>query len=479
MKKELINLLNELEEEDLDNILTDLYEFYYSFIAITYSDYVDADHIEILADKLTEVYLDKINNLCIAMPPRHSKSSIVTLAFPLWLIFNNPDLKILIVNAEANLSESFGIRIREFIKEYGSIFNVYLSDVKHSSTHIKFEDKEGNLYKGSIRLVGAEGSITGQDADYLILDDIYKGFADITPTLLEKKIEWFKTMILQRKEPHTKLLILHTRFHSNDLQGYLKEHSSKDYNFLEFSAIKKDGTPLWKNRFSIEFLKKQMEEMGERLFSSIYQQKPLDEQGSFFNVDKINWLDKPFNLSDVHVQGRVRSWDLAYSDSSKGIQRDFTVGVPMYKLDNHTYYITDFVYGQFGEGLKNKLIETAKSDGVGYKILIETGTSSGASEFLYNEYAKYLKGYRTVQSKPIGSKVDRATPFKNAILDGKIYIFIRNEEIRAELIKQLKAFPLGSTHDDIIDAIAYGYTELESKSESVVMTSGRRKRFSF
>ena len=47
MKKELIELLNNLEEEDLDNILTDLYEFYFNFVAVTYKDFVDAEHIEI------------------------------------------------------------------------------------------------------------------------------------------------------------------------------------------------------------------------------------------------------------------------------------------------------------------------------------------------------------------------------------------------------------------------------------------------
>ncbi len=93
------------------------------------------------------------------------------------------------MNAEASLSENFGIRLREYIREYCEIFDVYLSDVKHSSTHIKFENKHGRLYKGSIRLTGASGSITGPDANILILDDIYKGFADITPTLLEKKID--------------------------------------------------------------------------------------------------------------------------------------------------------------------------------------------------------------------------------------------------------------------------------------------------
>lgn len=188
-----MNLLNELSEEDLDLMLNDLYEFYYNFIALRYSDYVDADHIKAIADKLTELYLNETKkHLCLAIAPRHSKSSIVTLAFPLWLIFQNPDKNILIVNAEASLSENFGIRLREYVKEYGEIFDVYLSDVKHSSTHIKFEDRNGRLYKGSIRLTGASGSITGQDADILILDDIYKGFSDITPTLLDKRLNGLK-----------------------------------------------------------------------------------------------------------------------------------------------------------------------------------------------------------------------------------------------------------------------------------------------
>ena len=470
MKNKLIRLLNKLTTNDLENMLLDLYEFYYNFIAITYSDDVDAPHIRILADELTEIFLGYKNNLCVAMPPRHSKTSVVTLAFPLWLIFQDPNLKILIVNAEASLSENFGIRLREFIKLYGAVFNVYLSDVKHSSTHIKFCDKNGHLYKGSIRLVGSNGSITGQDADYLILDDIYKGFSDITPTLLDKKIEWFKTMILQRKEPQTKLIILHTRWATNDLQGYLKENYTNKYNFLSFPAIKKDGSPLWAERYSIEFLNQQLQEMGERLFSSIYQQKPLDETGSFFNVEKIIWHDEPFNKAEKELMA-CRSWDLAYSDESKGISRDSTVGVPMYR-HGEAYIITDFVFGQFGEGLKNKLKSTAQSDGVGMPILIESGTVGGASKFLFNEYASYLTGFRTYQSEPIGSKVDRATPFKNAILDGKIHIAVMNDNLRAELLKQLKAFPLGA-HDDIIDALSYGFNWLNKFGGGSIVSVGK------
>ena len=100
MKRELVSLLNKLDTEDFENMLLDLYEFYYNFIALRYKDYVDAPHIRELADMLMSLYLnDNSKHLCISVPPRHSKSSIVTLAFPLWLIFHDPDLKILIVNA--------------------------------------------------------------------------------------------------------------------------------------------------------------------------------------------------------------------------------------------------------------------------------------------------------------------------------------------------------------------------------------------
>ena len=472
MKRELVNLLNNLDREDLEDMTLDLYEFYYNFIALRYSNYVDANHIKELADKLMSLYLDETDkHLCVSIAPRHSKSSIVTLAFPLWLIFQNPDLNILIVNAEASLSENFGIRLREFIREYGEIFDVYLSDVKHSSTHLKFEDKHGRLYKGSIRLTGASGSITGQDADLLILDDVYKGFQDITPTLLDKKIEWYKTMILQRKEPQTKIIILHTRWASNDLQGYLQEHSPDKYDFVSFPAIKEDGKPLWSERYSIEFLESQMEEMGERLFSCIFQQKPLDESGSFFNVEMINFHDERYDTRDKQVYV-CRSWDLAYSDESKGDVNDSTAGVLMYRESENFFAITDLQYGQYGEGLKAHLKSIAKQDGSNVHILLETGTKGGASKFLFNEYASYLQGHYCIQSEPIGSKSDRAYAFRQAILDGKIHVYLTNDALRGEFIKQMRSFPLGK-HDDIIDACSYAFNHLNKFSNGSMIKAGR------
>lgn len=379
---------------------------------------------------------------------------MVTLAYPLWLIFQNPNLNILVVNAEASLSENFGIRLREYVKDYGGFFNVYLSDVKHSSTHIKFENKAGELYQGSIRLVGATGSITGQDADYLIIDDPYKGVDDITPTLLRKKIDWFDAIIEQRIEPQTRLIILHTRWHNDDLQGYFHRYREDDYEFLTFPAILSDGTPLWSERYSIVDLEKKRESIGERLFQSIYQQKPIDDESHFFKMENVHW-----HRPDKQIIQSVRGWDIAASEEEqKG--NDYTAGVPVHLLEDNSILITDYEHGMFGEETAQEVKETTVNDGVDTIVVIETGVAA-AGKLLYREWEKQLEGYFIEQATPVHSKVDRATPLQNKIYDGEVYIDIQDNVLRQRFIDEFRAFPLGK-HDDIVDATSHAFNYLNT-----------------
>ena len=329
-----------MKEEKLVKVLGDLFKSYYVFVGSEYGNATKPVHIKCLASELTSITRSG-GRLCVSMPPRHSKSSMVSLAFPLWLVWHNPDLDILIVNAEASLSENFGIRLRELFKRYEEVSGIYLSDVKHSSTHLKFQNKNGNLFNGSIRLVGASGSITGSNADYLIIDDPYKGFEDITPSLLEKKVNWFNNIILQRLEPTSRLIICHTRWSENDLQGYLQQHHSAEYKFLSFPAIQEDGTSLWSERYTTEFLEQRRQEMGSRLFEAIYQQRPLDETSDFFCLDNIDF--EPTVKQDDVVYS-VRAWDIA---SGEAKHDDYTAGVLMHKTRDDHYFITDLVHGHF------------------------------------------------------------------------------------------------------------------------------------
>ena len=111
-----------------------------------------------------------------------SKSSLITLSYPIYEYLHNKDLNIVIVTSTMTLAEKFGIIIKEWFNVHGNKFNCFKSDIKHSKTHLMFEDRNGALYNGSIRLTSAGSTLTGLDIDILILDDIYKGLTDITPS---------------------------------------------------------------------------------------------------------------------------------------------------------------------------------------------------------------------------------------------------------------------------------------------------------
>ena len=200
---------------------------------LTVKNSIPAKHVHDVSNILVNVTLndDYYNRLCVSQPPRTAKSSLITLSYPFWLILNNPDTNIVIVNNTQTLAENFGIRLRQLFIDYRDLLelnNIRLSDTKHSNSFFMFESLDGKLYDGSIKLMGTGGTLTGQDVDILICDDLIKGFSDCTPTLLDKKIEWFKSIILQRLEPHSKLIILGTRWASNDIIGYLETNQPDD-----------------------------------------------------------------------------------------------------------------------------------------------------------------------------------------------------------------------------------------------------------
>lgn len=439
-----------IDEKTKKKFINDLYFFYRYFISSRYEEPVPAPHIKKLSRELMK--LSKSggkNRLAVSMPPRHSKSSMVTLAFPLWLILQNPNLNIMIVCGSQSLVEKFGIQLREQITRIGKNFGVYLSDVKYSNSHLMFCDKEGNLCDGEIKLFPSGGGITGNDADYLILDDPYRGVDDeFTPSALQKKIDWANRVIEQRIEPHTKYCILHTRWHSMDLIGHYKQTEPEEYTFIEFPAIKENGKPLWEDRYNIDDLLKKKKRQGERLFSAIYQQQPIDDTSNFFNMKKLR-----FGLPDGFSEDMVcRAWDIASGDELSN--NDYTAGAKLVKSGDD-YVFTDLVHGKFGSNTMNIIRSTTHGDTVNSHVVIETGVA-GAGELLYQEWSKQLKGFIVERANVSGgkSKADRAVPLKNAIEDGFVYIDIGDETVRDVMLKEMKSFPNGE-HDDIVDAMAH------------------------
>ena len=449
------------------------------YSTLTVRDSVPAKHVWSISEYLLDTLLDdnKPDRLTVSQPPRTAKSSLITLSFPFWLILMNPEFNILIVNYSQDLANDFGLLLRQLFLDNQKLLaerDIFVSDKEFSKSKFRFENGKGE-FLGSIRLVGTGGAITGRDVDICIVDDYIKGFDDCTPTQLDKLYNWFKGVLLQRLEPHSKLFILATRWHSQDIIGRLKEDEPDKYRFVEIPAINDDGTCIWNNRYSIDFFEERRKEIGDRLFESLYQQRPLDETGDYFNIDRI-FYDDSYDHNTAHIIGKVRSWDLAYTAEDENKSSDYTAGAYIYKNYKGEYILSDLVYGKFGEENINRIKSTAKQDTPNTPILIETGTVGGASEMLYREYKNKIRGYNIKQSLPVGSKVDRAFKLQQVMLDGKFGITIYDDKLREEVLKQFRAFPYGA-HDDIIDACSYAIEYLEPiNMKSNVGVSGKNGR---
>ena len=81
-----------------------------TFIARTFAHldpqtrYAHNWHIDLLADRLTQVYQGKLRRLIITVPPRSLKSICASVAFPAWVLGRDPSKRIICASYGQELS---------------------------------------------------------------------------------------------------------------------------------------------------------------------------------------------------------------------------------------------------------------------------------------------------------------------------------------------------------------------------------------
>src|SRR5215468_6268744 len=86
-------------------------------------------HIEVIAAKLAAVAQGKIQRLIIALPPRHLKSLIASIAFPAWCMEHDPSAQILSVSYAQDLADKLARDCRSIMMSswYRRIFPTRLA----------------------------------------------------------------------------------------------------------------------------------------------------------------------------------------------------------------------------------------------------------------------------------------------------------------------------------------------------------------
>jgi hypothetical protein len=307
-----------------------------------------APHHKLVFEKLQALEKGEIDRLIISMPPRHSKSLIVSELFPAWFLGRNPDRQVILSAYGSSLAQRFGGRVRNTLKTdlYKTIFGNILSDDSQSKT--EFETKSG----GSLSAVGVGGAITGKGADLLLIDDPVKSRAEAESHLYrENTKDWYNADAYTRLMPNGRILLIGTRWHEDDLIGYLlREKQHENWEVVNLPAIaeftdelgRKAGEALWTERYPLSKLQDIRRSLPSRDWESLYQQKPLSAVGGAY-LHGI-WKPEVHLLKAFPIPTGWKHW----RGLDWGFDKPYSVGWYAQDFDGNIYRYRE-LYGWGGE----------------------------------------------------------------------------------------------------------------------------------
>jgi len=234
--------------------------------------------------------------LVINMPPRFGKSYTATL-FVQWLLGRNNKLKIMTGSYNETLSSTFAKQVRDMIAtELTQGVTVY-RDI-FPDTKIKYGEASMNKWAleesqvANYLATSPTGTATGFGADLIVIDDLIKNSEEAyNSNVLEKHIDWFTNTMLSRTEKGFKLIIIMTRWASNDLAGFILSNYD-DVVHINYKAINDDGTPLDEGTLSLEDFEFKTKNMAKEIVYANYQQEPIDIKGRLYSEFK-TYVDLP------------------------------------------------------------------------------------------------------------------------------------------------------------------------------------------
>ena len=186
--------------------------------------------------------------IVITYPRGHGKSTHLSVAFPLWLMAKNHNIRILLVSASESVARAFISEIIGHIEkdEEYQAFAKYI-DPKHigvvpkmknyakskenwSGNSIVIQRDNLNLKDPSLNAIGLMGSILSKRADVVIGDDIVNQENSATEDQRRKVIDWIDTTVRPILNPETGIFVyLGNTWHQDDLVSRLLNNPQYDF----------------------------------------------------------------------------------------------------------------------------------------------------------------------------------------------------------------------------------------------------------
>ena len=257
-----------------------------------------APHLDLIDRVFRDIARGHSRKVLITMPPRHGKSRRAARWAPLWYLSRHPDHRVMIASYSADLADDHGRWIRDAIVSYGPQIGLHLHAGSKAANRFDLADADGNRLEGGLVTAGVGGGLTGKGAHLAIVDDPIKDAADAeSPTMRRRLWDWWTSVLNTRIEPGGSIIVIQTRWHESDLAGKILEgEDADDWIRLDLPAIcdspddplgRKIGQALWPVRYGRKALEKIRKAVGERVWWSLFMQKPRPLAGG---VWKWPWI---------------------------------------------------------------------------------------------------------------------------------------------------------------------------------------------
>lgn len=511
---------DDLSTEDREDLETYVYgnltllarDDFYSYVRLMAPQFIpdgfiEGNHIKLFAKEFQQVEKSTAKGepkrLQISCPPGGMKSILVNL-FVSWVLGKHPTWRILHVGHGTQFVEdNAGRPIRDlmFTQEYKAVFPGTVLK-KDSRAAGRWDTEQGGKYFAA----GAGAQIAGRRAHIAICDDVMSEQTAYSIVERRKINSWYVPGLRSRLLPKGSEINIQTRWHIEDLAGFLEKNDSKSKRpwkvikipailNLEAARILKlpEGGSFWPEFQPLDFLEERRTDpalLGSK-WSALYMQEPVPEEGNIIGEGDFQYWKKvdPPELDYVIV-----SMDTAFSQKKTADFSAYSVwGVFLRKvadlkgreiLQKHLILLE----AQRGRWILSELATLVDDVYKFYKpdvILVEE-ESSGRS--LVPELQ--LRGYPCIGFSPreYGDKAERLNACSPFFKSGRIWV-PETQSFTNDLVEETSQVP-HAPHDDLCDtmtqAILYmrdsfglsnpAYTS-EQDDEDISLNKKRKKTY--
>jgi predicted phage terminase large subunit-like protein len=415
-------------------------------------EFLDNWHIDLIAYKLEQARIGKIKRLIINMPPRALKSICISVAWPAWILGNDPTAKIMAASYSKILSIKHSLDCRVVInspwykQQFPQVEVTYDQNEKSKFT----TTKRGFRFATSVL-----GTATGEGGDFLIVDDPLSPMQALSEATRTQANKWFEQTFVSRlnNKKNGVIVILMQRLHPEDLTGYLLKKQPTDWEVLTLPSVAekemkftieekpfthKEGECLHSTREGNKEIERAKLELGSYAFASQYQQSPLVHSGALINL---TWL-KNYEELPEEVLKITQSWDTAVKIGAKN---DYSVCTTWGETSNG-YYLLDVQRAKLSYPALKRTVISLAEQWQPHAILIEDKASG---ESLIQDLRSETK-LPIIAIKPTQDKLSRFIAITSIFEAGKVHL-PRFVPWKALYEMELTTFPY-AIHDDQVDS---------------------------